>query len=204
MHAADVSAGHAFLRDPQLMSLAELTRIVRAFRALLVEKCAHWRRTAASLRSTELTRAQTGAWREDVALTTRLALENSRQHSAPQGWIASSLGGFTGRLHGRKLNASVQSLARTPGIDAAAAAGLPIKITALSNAAKRRDLPAPASISACEVIRSVHEFMTWATRTIGCVSGSFRAAKSRTHQCLWPLEPVARPIAARLRHVIVP
>jgi GTP 3',8-cyclase len=30
--------GHAFLRDPQLMTLGELTRIVRAFRALGVEK----------------------------------------------------------------------------------------------------------------------------------------------------------------------
>ena len=31
-------AGHAFLRDPQLMSLDEIVRIVRAFRALGVEK----------------------------------------------------------------------------------------------------------------------------------------------------------------------
>ena len=30
--------GHAFLRDPQLMKLSELIRIVRAFRALGVEK----------------------------------------------------------------------------------------------------------------------------------------------------------------------
>src|SRR6185503_5997354 len=31
-------AGHGFLKDPQLMSLTEITRIVRAFRALGVEK----------------------------------------------------------------------------------------------------------------------------------------------------------------------
>src|SRR4051812_31904100 len=31
-------AGYTFLRDPQLMTLGELTRIVRAFRALGVEK----------------------------------------------------------------------------------------------------------------------------------------------------------------------
>src|SRR6266487_5384312 len=38
MPAEVFGPGHAFLRDPQLMSLAEITRIVRAFRALGVEK----------------------------------------------------------------------------------------------------------------------------------------------------------------------
>ena len=34
MPAEVFGPGHAFLRDPQLMSLGELTRIVRAFQAL--------------------------------------------------------------------------------------------------------------------------------------------------------------------------
>src|SRR5688500_18866831 len=38
MPAEIFGPGHAFLRDPQLMTLAELTRIVAAFRALGVEK----------------------------------------------------------------------------------------------------------------------------------------------------------------------
>ena len=38
MPAEIFGPGHAFLRDPQLMTLGELTRIVRAFRSLGVEK----------------------------------------------------------------------------------------------------------------------------------------------------------------------
>jgi GTP 3',8-cyclase len=38
MPAEIFGPGHAFLRDPQLMTLAELTRIVRAFQTLGVEK----------------------------------------------------------------------------------------------------------------------------------------------------------------------
>src|SRR3954471_18518022 len=38
MPAEIFGPGHAFLRDPQLMALGELTRIVRAFQSLGVEK----------------------------------------------------------------------------------------------------------------------------------------------------------------------
>jgi len=38
MPAEVFGPGHAFLRDPQLMTLTEISRIVRAFRALGVRK----------------------------------------------------------------------------------------------------------------------------------------------------------------------
>lgn len=78
-------AGYQFLRDPQLMTLGELTRIVRAFRALGVDKV---RLTGGEplLRADvpELVRIlKQDVGVKDVALTTNgWLLENSRRRCA--------------------------------------------------------------------------------------------------------------------------
>src|ERR1051326_6041074 len=74
MPAEIFGPGHAFLRDPQLMTLDELTRIVRAFRALGAEKV---RITGGEplLRAdvSELVRAlKQNLGVKDVALTTKI------------------------------------------------------------------------------------------------------------------------------------
>ena len=125
--------GYPFLRDPQLMTLEELTRIVRAFRALGVEKV---RLTGGEplLRADvpELVRVlKQDLGVPDVALTTN-------------GWLLEKLAPALRAAGLDRLNVSVDSLddatagklnglgfsvARVlKGIDAAAALGLPIKI----------------------------------------------------------------------------
>src|SRR3954471_8395132 len=124
--------GHAFLRDPQLMTLDELTRIVRAFRALGVEKV---RLTGGEplLRADvpQLVRSLKAEGVRDVALTTN-------------GWLLEKLAAALKSAGLDRLNVSVDSLDDTTagklnglgfkvsrvlkGIDAAAALGLPIKI----------------------------------------------------------------------------
>lgn len=126
-------AGYQFLRDPQLMTLAELTRIVRAFRALGVEKV---RLTGGEplLRADvpdliRVLKQELGV--KDVALTTN-------------GWLLEKLAPALRAAGLDRLNVSVDSLddatagklnglgfsvARVlRGIDAAAALGLPVKI----------------------------------------------------------------------------
>src|SRR3954469_14788865 len=126
-------AGYQFLRDPQLMTLGELTRIAKAFRVLGVEKV---RLTGGEplLRADvpDLVRAlkqELGV--QDVALTTN-------------GWLLEKLAPALRAVGLDRLNVSVDSLddatagklnglgfkvARVlRGIDAAAALGLPIKI----------------------------------------------------------------------------
>ncbi len=133
MPAEVFGPGHAFLRDPQLMTLPELTRIVRAFRALGVEKV---RLTGGEplLRSDvpDLVRAlKQDLGLPDVALTTN-------------GWLLEKLAPALRAAGLDRLNVSVDSLddatagrlnglgfkvARVlRGIDAAAALGFPIKI----------------------------------------------------------------------------
>ncbi len=133
MPAEVFGPGHAFLRDPQLMTLGELTRIVRAFCALGVEKV---RLTGGEplLRPDvpDLIRAlkqEIGV--KDIALTTN-------------GWLLEKLAPALQAAGLNRLNVSVDSLddatagklnglgfkvARVlRGIDAAAGLGLPIKI----------------------------------------------------------------------------
>ena len=126
-------AGYQFLRDPQLMTLAELTRIVRAFRTLGVEKV---RLTGGEplLRADvpELVRIlKQDVGVKDVALTTN-------------GWLLEKLAPALRAAGLDRLNVSVDSLDDVTagkmnglgfkvgrvlrGIDAAAALGLPIKI----------------------------------------------------------------------------
>ena len=125
--------GYPFLHDPQLMTLAELTRIVRAFRALGVEKV---RITGGEplLRGDvpELIRVlkqELGV--PDVALTTN-------------GWLLEKMAPALRAAGLDRLNVSVDSIDDTTagklnglgftvtrvlrGIDAAAALGLPIKV----------------------------------------------------------------------------
>jgi cyclic pyranopterin phosphate synthase len=125
--------GYAFLKDPQLMSLAELRRIVAAFRALGVEKI---RLTGGEplLRADvpELIRMlKTELGVPDVALTTN-------------GWLLEKLAGALKAAGLDRLNVSLDSLdpavagrmnglGFSPervlrGIDAATAAGLPVKV----------------------------------------------------------------------------
>jgi len=126
-------AGYPFLRDPQLMSLAELSRIARAFIALGVEKV---RLTGGEplLRSDvpELVRVlKRDLGVPDVALTTN-------------GWLLQKMAPSLREAGLDRLNVSVDSLDDATagrlnglgfrvgrvlaGIDAAAALGFPIKI----------------------------------------------------------------------------
>src|SRR5471030_3335305 len=126
-------AGYAFLRDPQLMTLGELTRIARAFQALGVEKV---RLTGGEplLRADvpELVRALKQELRvPDVALTTN-------------GWLLEKFAPALREAGLDRVNVSVDSLDETTagkmnglgfsvdrvlrGIDVAAGVGLPVKI----------------------------------------------------------------------------
>ncbi|HWA86378.1 MAG TPA: GTP 3',8-cyclase MoaA [Opitutus sp.] len=126
-------ASHAFLRDPQLMSLAEIVRIVRAFRALGVEKV---RLTGGEPLLRDDVPALVRALKHDlgvpdVALTTN-------------GWLLEKYAPALRTAGLDRVNVSVDSLddatagrmnglgfkiARVlRGIDAAAALGLPVKV----------------------------------------------------------------------------
>ena len=131
---ADVfGPGHAFLRDPQLMTLSEITRIVRAFRALGVRKV---RLTGGEplLRPdvpdlVRVLRREVGI--PEIALTTN-------------GWLLEKLAPALQAAGLGRVNVSVDSLDDATagkmnglgfkvgrvlrGIDAAAAAGIPVKI----------------------------------------------------------------------------
>ncbi|MBI5692825.1 MAG: GTP 3',8-cyclase MoaA [Verrucomicrobia bacterium] len=133
MPAEVFGPGHAFLRDPQLMTLPELTRIVRAFRSLGVQKV---RLTGGEplLRADvpaliRILKQEIGV--PDVALTTN-------------GWLLEKLAPDLRAAGLDRLNVSVDSLDDATagrlnglgfkvgrvlrGIDAAAAQGLPVKI----------------------------------------------------------------------------
>lgn len=204
--------GHAFLRDPQLMTLAELTHIVRAFRALGVEKV---RLTGGEplLRADvpELVRVlkqEIGI--RDVALTTN-------------GWMLEKLAPALHAAGLDRLNVSVDSLddvtagklnglgfkvARVlRGIDAAAALGLPVKI----NCVVQRGVNDAELPELCEYFRArghplrFIEFMD--------VGNTNRWAQERVVPAreivarigaLWPLEPIGPAyrgeVAARYRY----
>ncbi len=125
--------GYAFLRDPQLMSTEEIVRIVRAFRGLGVEKV---RLTGGEplLRADvpELVRAlKTEVALRDVALTTNGWLLESKAvalRAAGLDRLNVSVDSLDDTVAG-KLNGLGFSIARVlRGIDAATAAGLPVKL----------------------------------------------------------------------------
>jgi len=126
-------AGHAFLRDPQLLSLAEIVRIVRAFRALGVEKV-------------RLTGGEP-LLREDVPALVRALKEELRVPDVAltsNGWLLEKFAPVLRAAGLDRINVSVDSLDNATagvmnglgfkvervlrGVDAAAALGLPVKI----------------------------------------------------------------------------
>lgn len=204
--------GYAFLRDPQLMTLAELTRIVRAFRALGVEKV---RLTGGEplLRADvpELIRTlKRDLQIRDVALTTN-------------GWLLEKLAPALRAAGLDRLNVSVDSLDDATagrlnglgfkvgrvlrGIDAAAALGLPVKINCVvQRGVNDTELPA-----LCEYFRErghalrFIEFMDVGNTNHWDRAGVVPAREivDRIH-ALWPLEPVGPAyrgeVAARYRY----
>src|SRR3954466_293293 len=198
MPAEIFGPGHAFLRDPQLMTVAELTRIVRAFRALGVEKV---RLTGGEplLRSDvpDLIRAlkQELALR-DVALTTN-------------GWLLEKLAPALRAAGLDRLNVSVDSLEDATarklnglgfkvgrvlrGIDAAAAVGLPIKINCVvQRGVNDAELPA-----LCEYFRARgHPLRFIEFMDVGNTNHWTRDRVVPAREivqrigALWPLEPV--------------
>jgi cyclic pyranopterin phosphate synthase len=205
-------AGYQFLRDPQLMALGELTRIVRGFRALGVEKV---RLTGGEplLRADvpELVRVlKQDVGVPEIALTTN-------------GWLLEKLAPALRAAGLDRLNVSVDSLndatagklnglgfsvARVlRGIDAAAALGFPVKINCvIQRGVNDHELP-----ELCEYFRArghtvrFIEFMDvgntnhWALeRVVPAKEIVARIAEK------WPLEPVGPAyrgeVAARYRY----
>ena len=212
MPAEIFGPGHAFLRDPQLMTLPELIRIVRAFRALGVQKI---RLTGGEplLRADvpDFVRAlkrELGV--EDVALTTN-------------GWLLEKLAPALRAAGLDRLNVSVDSLDDATagkmnglgfkvsrvlrGIDAAASLGLPVKINCVvQRGVNDHELPA-----LCEYFRArghplrFIEFMDvgntnhWQRERVV----SAREIVDRI-AAIWPLEPIGPAyrgeVAARYRY----
>ena len=212
MPAEVFGPGHAFLRDPQLMTLTELTRIVRAFRALGVEKV---RLTGGEplLRADvpdliRLLKQDLGI--KDVALTTN-------------GWLLEKLAPALRKAGLDRLNVSVDSLDEATagklnglgfkvarvlrGIDAAASLGFPIKI----NCVVQRGVNDAELPSLCGYFRErghalrFIEFMDvgntnhWTRDRV--VPAREVVERIRAH---WPLEPVGPAyrgeVAARYRY----
>jgi cyclic pyranopterin phosphate synthase len=204
--------GHAFLRDPQLMKLDELVRIVRAFRTLGVEKI---RLTGGEplLRADVPVLVRTlkqDLGIRDVALTTN-------------GWLLEKLAPALRAAGLDRLNVSVDSLndatagrlnglgfkvARVlRGIDAAAALGFPIKI----NCVVQRGLNDGELLELCEYFRArghalrFIEFMDvgntnhWTPSRVVPAREIVERVDAR-----WPLEPVGPAyrgeVASRYRY----
>lgn len=212
MPAEIFGPGHAFLRDPQLMSLDEITRIVRAFRTLGVEKV---RLTGGEplLRQDVpelIRRLKQDIGLRDVALTTN-------------GWLLAKLAPALRDAGLDRLNVSVDSLddatagklnglgfkvARVlAGIDAAAALGLPIKI----NCVIQRGVNDAELLALCDYFRArghplrFIEFMDvgntnrWTADRVVPAREIVERIGAR-----WPLEPVGPAyrgeVAARYRY----
>jgi cyclic pyranopterin phosphate synthase len=212
MPAEVFGPGHAFLRDPQLMTLGELTRIVRAFQALGVEKV---RLTGGEplLRQDvpELVRVlKQDLGLKDVALTTN-------------GWLLEKLAPALRAAGLDRLNVSVDSLDDATagklnglgfkvgrvlrGIDAAAALGFPIKINCVvQRGVNDAELPALCAYfrERGHTVRFI-EFMDvgntnhWSQERV--VPARELVARIGA---LWPLEPVGPAyrgeVAARYRY----
>ncbi len=212
MPAEIFGPGHAFLRDPQLMTRDEIVRIVRAFRALGVEKV---RLTGGEplLRQDvpELVRQlKQDVGIADVALTTN-------------GWMLEKLAPALRQAGLNRVNVSVDSLddatagklnglgfkvARVlRGIDAAAALGLPVKI----NCVIQRGVNDAELLTLCEYFRErghalrFIEFMDvgntnhWTAERVVPAREIVERVQAR-----WPLEPVGPAyrgeVAARYRY----
>ena len=210
---ADVfGPGHAFLRDPQLMSLPELTRIVRAFIGLGVEKV---RLTGGEplLRPDvpDLIRTlKQDLGVKDVALTTNgWLLEKLAPKLAAAGLtrLNVSVDALDAAIAG-KLNGLGFTVARVlRGIDAAAAQGLKIKINCvIQRGVNDTELPA-----LCEYFRErghplrFIEFMDvgntnhWTQERVVSAKEIVERVNAR-----WPLEPVGPAyrgeVASRYRY----
>lgn len=205
-------ANHAFLKDPQLMTLAELTRIARAFRSLGVEKI---RLTGGEplLREDvpELVRAlKHDLGVPDIALTTNgwlLEKHAAALHAAGLDRVNISVDSLdettAGRMNG--LGFKVSRVLRA--VDAATAAGLRVKI----NCVVQRGLNDAEIPALCEYFRErghplrFIEFMDvgntnhWTPERVVPAKEIVAMINAR-----WPLEP-AMPayrgeVAARYRY----
>ncbi len=133
MPAEIFGPGHAFLKDPQLMSFAELTRILRAFVSLGVEKI---RLTGGEplLRRdvTDIVRFLKNELRvPDVALTTNgwlLEKYAPALRAAGLDRLNVSLDSLDPETFGRMNGQGFSPERVIRGIDAATAAGLPVKL----------------------------------------------------------------------------
>jgi cyclic pyranopterin phosphate synthase len=147
--------GYAFLKDPQLMSLAELTRIARVFRGLGVEKI---RLTGGEplLRAVvpELVRVlKRELATPDVALTTNgwlLAQAAPALRAAGLDRVNVSVDSLDDEIAGRMNGLGFQVDRVLRGIDAAAAAGLPVKI----NMVVQRGVNDHEILPVCEYFRA--------------------------------------------------
>ena len=206
-------AGHAFLRDPQLMSADEIVRIARAFRTLGVEKI---RLTGGEpLLRADLPELVARLKREvglpEVALTTNgWLLEKFAPALRAAGLdrvnvSVDSLNDHTaGRMNGLgfKVNRVLQ------GIDRAAASGLPIKI----NCVMQRGINDAELLELCDYFRQrghplrFIEFMDVGNTNHWSAAGVVPAREivERIQQ-RWPLEPVGPAyrgeVAARYRYL---
>jgi GTP 3',8-cyclase len=212
MPAEVFGPGHAFLRDPELMKLDEIVRIVRAFQTLGVEKV---RLTGGEplLRpdAPDLIRTLKQKLKlPDVALTTN-------------GWMLEKMAPALRAAGLDRLNVSVDSLNDVTagklnglgfkvgrvlrGIDAAAAAGLPIKInTVVQRGVNDHELP-----ELCEYFRArghalrFIEFMDVGNTNHWTAERVLPAREivARIH-ALWPLDPVGPAyrgeVASRYRY----
>jgi len=212
MPAEIFGPGHAFLRDPQLMKLEELTRIVRAFRALGVEKI---RLTGGEplLRAdvpdlVSVLKRDLGV--RDVALTTNgwlLEKHAPALRAAGLDRVNVSVDSLDDATAG-KLNGLGFKVARVlRGIDAAAALGLPIKI----NCVVQRGVNDAELPSLCEYFRArghalrFIEFMDvgntnhWARERVVPAKEIVERINA-----IWPLEPIGPAyrgeVASRYRY----
>jgi len=212
MPAEIFGPGHAFLRDPQLMTLDEIVAIVRAFRALGVEKV---RLTGGEplLRADvpELVRRlKHDLGVRDLALTTN-------------GWLLEKMAPALRAAGLDRVNASVDSLDDATagrmnglgfkvsrvlrGIDAAAALGLPVKINCVVlRGVNDHQLPELAEYFRARghALRFI-EFMD-VGNTNHWTADRVVPAKEIVEKigALWPLEPIGPAyrgeVAARYRY----
>lgn len=203
---------HAFLRDPQLVGLAELGRIVRAFRALGVEKV---RLTGGEplLRAdlpefVRVLKQDVGI--PDVALTTNgwlLAKHAAALHAAGLNRVNVSVDSLDETVAAR-MNGLGFSVTRVlQGIDAAATLGLPVKI----NCVVQKGVNDGGLLDLCAYFRErghplrFIEFMDvgntnhWSSDQVVPAL----AVIGRIHE-RWPLEPIGPAyrgeVAARYRY----
>lgn len=212
MPAEIFGPGHAFLRDPQLMSREEIIRLARAFQRLGVEKI---RLTGGEpLLRTDLPeiirRLKSEAGIRVVALTTN-------------GWLLEKLAPELRAAGLDRINVSVDSLEDTTagrmnglgfkvgrvlrGIEAAAALGLPIKInTVIQRGVNDHEIPALCAYfrERGHTVRFI-EFMDvgntnhWTSSQV--VPAREIVARIQAQWPLEPLEPAYRgEVAARYRY----